>query len=67
MPSHWIIVGSEDGEYFEVQEIKMSKYIDGEELIRWIKKSQQMTSKVRAIIAKILVMEEKEEQKQEHR
>lgn len=39
----------------------MSTYIDAEELIRWIKESQQMTSKVRAIIAKILVMEEKEQ------
>lgn len=37
----------------------MSRYIDAEELISWIKESQQMTSKVRAIIAKILVMEDK--------
>ena len=40
----------------------MSRYIDAEELIKWIKGSQQMTSKVRAIIAKILVMEEKEQE-----
>ncbi len=40
----------------------MSTYINAEELIKWIKESQQMTSKVRTIIAKILVMEEKEQE-----
>lgn len=42
----------------------MSRYIDAEELIKWIKESQQMTSKVRAIIAKILVMEDKERERE---
>lgn len=51
----WIFAVTERGK-------SMSTYIDAEELIRWIRESQQMTSKVRAIIAKILVMEEKEQE-----
>lgn len=39
------------------KEIGTSKYIDAEELIKWIKESQHMTSKVKSIITMIHVME----------